>query len=580
MGESSDGRFKLGTRGKESVLCRLTDEGDHELFVGKAKTSLDELLKYDEAGEVKWERLGVPARLKELKAEQVAEPKEKAKGLARFNERLRKIEHGFYATRVGMIVYVLGLVFIVLAVVIFVTVAVLGWADGFADRIDGERARPVEMTETVTISRAEEESTGSAAAMGSVRQKLSSLREDKVSRVESNEEAEGLYSTATVVTVVGALLTLLGSIVSDAVKRSSDNKKSVEESKLKRAKNEEDSRAKLRVVLRAMDLLHEKGKDARTYSLQIEGVILALAKYDIKLALDLVGRLPWVQSCDDTECEEYQETTPSITWEVAARLLEEAFDSADKDARNVAAWLLCKNYKQISAFDGGCRMGDERGAKRFLAPRTRIWPIPGPGWRVGLRGDTAGLLIKAASRWLAYELERARDTIPQPALVLFEALDDPRPFIKDIAAQSLEPLLYDRETTDTSRGVWSLNPLVRQDPLREDYDPSYSAVFLVTIDDMRQKVSKALCDGNSEACIRNGRMTIPPLSERSLRLRVAVEEALNPGESPRYLLGAGPPVALPSTDKGGRLPAGKEPDGAAEPKGLGSGPPGGEGGTG
>ena len=157
-------------------------------------------------------------------------------------------------------------------------------------------------------------------------------------------------------------------------------------------------------VIRAVALLSENNKDATIN--QIEGVLLALVSLE---ELELATRLlaiywpRWVSS------------------HVAEAVFATSLDKGSEAARDLAAVILWENAHLISQ-DGHS-----------------IWPLK--SWNVDLGLNCRYSLVSAACEWSISQFESGRQQLPEAAVVLYQALDDPEFSVSQTAAACLRPLI-------------------------------------------------------------------------------------------------------------------------------------------
>lgn len=221
----------------------------------------------------------------------------------------------------------------------------------------------------------------------------------------------GVKTLAAALGLVGALLaaalTLVGTIIKYSIDDRNARLAATEADRNYILALETEKRNRIETTIRAVDLLSENNEDATEN--QFAGAILALVNLgELDFAIALLAQL-WPEDLRSPQ--------------VAEIVLKEALESGSVSAQISASTLLRHNAEQIQ----------QQGY--------HIWPIAGLRWRTDLPGNSRIGLIRAAGQWIKSEIAIDRESLPDAAVVLYEALADPDEFIADIAAGILGPVV-------------------------------------------------------------------------------------------------------------------------------------------
>lgn len=221
----------------------------------------------------------------------------------------------------------------------------------------------------------------------------------------------GTKTLAAALGLIGAVLTAALTLVGTVVKYSIDDRNArlaaVESSHNFALALDAEKRSRLEAAIRAVDLLSDNNQNSTPS--QIGGALLALVSLgELDLALSLLQDL-WRSGL----------ASPSVAHVVLKRALE----TDSEDTLISAATVLLQNADQIQQTS------------------FHIWPIGNLGWKEKLPSNARLGLVEAAATWLKEELAKEEIGLTSSSAVLYKALADPNPLIKDIAAAALRPLI-------------------------------------------------------------------------------------------------------------------------------------------
>lgn len=116
-----------------------------------------------------------------------------------------------------------------------------------------------------------------------------------------------------------------------------------------------------------------------------------------------------------------------MPWSLAELSLElwvRAFRRGSQETQYSVAVLLLENASKLP------------GANRVL-----LWPVIDLDWPVNALPVCRIALVMAAIQCFIVQLQRSRETVPGSAAVLFEALKDNEPQVRNLAVCSLRPFV-------------------------------------------------------------------------------------------------------------------------------------------
>jgi hypothetical protein len=205
--------------------------------------------------------------------------------------------------------------------------------------------------------------------------------------------------------VISAVITLVGTMIKYSLDDRNARQAAVEASRNYALAVEAEQRNRIEAAIRAVDLLSENNKDA-TES-QMGGALLALASLgELDLAISLLAQL-WPGGL--------------VSAPVADVVLQAAFRSESEQTQKSASTVLAQNAKRI-----------DQGVYH-------IWPLPDVGWRTNLPHNARVALVCAAGEWLISEIATRPYELSSSSIVLYQALEDPDEYVRDISAACLRP---------------------------------------------------------------------------------------------------------------------------------------------
>lgn len=221
----------------------------------------------------------------------------------------------------------------------------------------------------------------------------------------------GAKTLAAALGLIGSVLTAAVTLVGTVVKYSIDDRSArlaaVEAGRNYALALDAEKRNRIEAAIRAVDLLGQNNQNSTEH--QIGGALLALVSLgEHDLAVALLNQL-WSSNL--------------VSASVAEVVLARALNTGSADAQVAAASVLLQH------------------ADRIQQTGFHIWPIPRLTWRPDLPGNCRLGLVQAAATWMKSELAKNKSELPGASIVLFQALADPDPAVKDIAAASLRPLI-------------------------------------------------------------------------------------------------------------------------------------------
>lgn len=230
------------------------------------------------------------------------------------------------------------------------------------------------------------------------------------------QDDTGTKSLAAALGLVGAVLSAVLTLVGTIIKYSLDERNYA-------LALQAEHRNRIEAAIRAVDLLSENNQDAT--KAQMGGALLALVSLgELNLAVSLLTQL-WPSG--------------KVTAAVADVILPAALKSKSPETQIAAAAVLAQN------------------ASRIEQPLANIWPLANLGWWTDLNGNCRLGLVLAAAQWLISVATDQPPSLRDPAVVLYQALEDPdTKNIVDIAAACLRPVvnaLPDDSWTDNGTGL-------------------------------------------------------------------------------------------------------------------------------
>jgi hypothetical protein len=224
----------------------------------------------------------------------------------------------------------------------------------------------------------------------------------------------GTKSLAAALGLVGAVLSAVVALVGTIIKYSIDDRNArqadIEASRNYALALQAEQRNRIEAAIRAVDLLSENNEDA-TKS-QMGGALLALVSLgELDLAVSLLSQL-WPTG----------KTAPAV----AEAILTASFRSISEQTQTSASIVLLQN------------------ASKIAQAGYNIWPITHLGnvcWRTSLNENCRLGVVLSAAEWLVSVVADQPPSLRDPALVLYQALQDPNTNIRDIAAACLRPVV-------------------------------------------------------------------------------------------------------------------------------------------
>jgi hypothetical protein len=221
----------------------------------------------------------------------------------------------------------------------------------------------------------------------------------------------GAKTLAAALALIGSVLSAAVTLVGTVVKYSIDDRNArlatIEAGRNYTLALEAEKRNRIEAAIRAVDLLSENNKDSTPN--QIGGALLALVSLgELDLAVTLLAQL-WPAGLGSPL--------------VAGNILQQALETGSERTQVSAGTVLSQN------------------AERIQHEGFHIWPIPRLGWRTDLPGNCRLSLVLAAAKWMKTQIAENPKAVPDAAVVLNQALDDPDASFADIAASSLKPLV-------------------------------------------------------------------------------------------------------------------------------------------
>jgi len=228
---------------------------------------------------------------------------------------------------------------------------------------------------------------------------------------EITSDDSGVKTIAAALALVGSILTASVTLIGVIVKYSIDDRNarlaSIESARNFAMALESEKSNRIDIVIRAVDLLGENNQDAA--EAEIGGSLLALSKLgEYDLALALLSQL-------------WKENLVSIP--IGEIVIADALQSDSERSQRTAAAVLAQNVDKIQE------------------EMTSYWPFYDNKWPADLPAAVRLSLIVSAGEWLAVNLRLENPEFPpNPALVLYHALEDSNSAVSDIAASALRPL--------------------------------------------------------------------------------------------------------------------------------------------
>ena len=220
----------------------------------------------------------------------------------------------------------------------------------------------------------------------------------------------GTKSLAAALGLVGAVLSAVVALVGTIIKYSIDDR-NARQADIDASRNytlalQAEQRNRIEAAIRAVDLLSENNQDAT--KTQMGGALLALVSLgEMDLAISLLSQL-W--------------PTGKATPAVAGSMLVAALKSNSEQTQVATSIVLYQN------------------ASRIAQTGYDVWPLSYPSWREDLYTECRLGLVLAAAEWLV-SVKPERNTLPEAAVVLYQALDDSGKNIANIAAACLRPVV-------------------------------------------------------------------------------------------------------------------------------------------
>jgi hypothetical protein len=217
------------------------------------------------------------------------------------------------------------------------------------------------------------------------------------------------------VKLLAGVLALIGTLVTAAVTFTGLLIKTSFDLRAHALAEDGERRNRVDTVIRAVGLLGANGQNATQH--QISGAILALDSLgEYELAVALVGQL-WPHDL--------------VSRYAIGRVITKAFEKGSAHTQYLVAGMLAQNGSRIPGPNHGF-----------------MWPLPDMSWPGTSQKLCRIALVIAAQQAFIVELGKSPKQVPSSAAVLFGALKDSEPEVRNLAGAALRPFLNSMQDTD------------------------------------------------------------------------------------------------------------------------------------